>query len=129
MTTPTAGEVNRRIAEFCFEAVHEMEPGGVLRGLDAGIWDTVPDYMHDAASAIAAVEKVCRERHLDVQMQHPGTHRTPLWWCLFVHLEKNADGTRNVAGHSEGASFSEAASLALFAVLGGDEIQPTKGTR
>lgn len=121
MSTPTASEVNKRIAEFCgwtrIRPVRDDEtvpieetsgwfgvrPCGTMQGF-------VPDYMHAANAAIAAAEKLADDRGWKFAASVLGAE-----WEVMFQL---GDSDRDMTKRHYASSFSEAASLALFAVLG-----------
>lgn len=144
MTTPTASEVNRRIAEFCgwLEVAADMHsltdpPIPIYKGYPPGSnlerWREntnrhhIPNYMHDANAAIAAVEKVCVERclQLTVDLVLLNDRR----FAYNIAIWQPPEESMRVRGFGTSKCFAEAAALALFAVLGGDDVQQTKGTR
>lgn len=130
MTTPTASEVNKRIAEFCgwqrigcLEVLTCYPPIPVYSGLPPGIdlekYDrggyglqsapmNIPNYMHDANASIAALEKYCRERKAWTEFALDGEDAAPAW-CVVIGLDMND------VRHE---SLPTAISLALFTVLG-----------
>lgn len=93
MTTPTASEVNGRIARFMNQC-----------------FTSHPDYMHDANAASAAIEKYCREHNKVADLFFNGK----VWVSqigdnFFCAPDEQAEADEQIA---------TAASLALFAVLG-----------
>ncbi len=113
-TTPTASEVNRRIAEFMGyrDIIVSTRWHDMLEGIKPGYrnHEGIPDYMHDANAASAAIERYCREHNKVADLFFNGK----VWVSqigdnFFCAPDEQAEADEQIA---------TAASLALFAVLG-----------
>lgn len=110
MTTPTASEVNRRIARWLYPQVHDRESYLWVRFGDKEKWTLCPDFTRDIEEAIAALEKYCREHNKVADLFFNGK----VWVSqigdnFFCAPDQRAEADEQIA---------TAASLALYAVLG-----------
>lgn len=119
MTTSTASEVNRRIAEFeGWTEIGEVawnnpgEPKMRMVGCPPERLDRsfeIPDYMHDANAAIAAAEKFCRESDATLWIRFDASNG---WHADFTAPRPELEA------ESSATVLATAIALALFAVLG-----------
>ncbi len=123
MTEPTKDEVNRRIAEWFYPHFHDSGGGNLwVRNHDDEDWKFATDYTTDASAVLAAVERVCRERGCKYETGFDGTQHTVEFWGPKEVNTRVGCSAWPLLGKAVHDRFAHAAALALFAVLGGEEV-------